>query len=75
MRWTWTAGLVAGAAVMGLGVLWFLQGSDLVHIEPVLCVGECEPMVGHRPGWQIAGAGAAAAGAALLTVTARRLRR
>ncbi len=39
------------AALLGtilalLGLLWFLQGSDLVHIKPILCFANCQPITG-----------------------------
>lgn len=39
-----------------LGLLWFLQGSDLVHIKPILCVANCEVVQGGSLLWQIIGA-------------------
>ena len=56
MRWIWMALAAAGLGVSGVGCLWFLQGSDLVHIEPIACVGDSEPIVGRHPEWQVAGA-------------------
>lgn len=48
------------AALLGtilalLGLLWFLQGSDLVHIKPILCFANCQPITGKSITWQIAG--------------------
>lgn len=74
MRWIWACVGVLGLGVGALGTLWFLQGSDLVHIDPILCVGDCQPVVGHQPTWQVAGAGAVAVGASVTAVAARRLR-
>lgn len=39
-----------------LGLLWFLQGSDLVHIKPILCFADCQPIIGKSFQWQIVGA-------------------
>jgi len=75
MRWTWITLFVAGLGVLALGTLWFLQGSDLLHVEPVLCAGECETVSGHQPTWQLAGAAAFLAGGLASTVAVRRLRR
>lgn len=75
MRLIWISVAVIGVGVVALGTLWILQGSNLVHIEPVLCAGDCEPVVGHQPSWQIAGTGAFIAGALATTLAARRLRR
>ena len=74
MRWIWTSVSVIGVGVGALGALWFLQGSDLVHIDPILCVGDCEPVVGHHPSWQVAGAAAFAGGAFVTTLAVRRRR-
>lgn len=35
-----------------LGGLWLLQGLGLVHIRPILCFANCEPV---STGWVIAG--------------------
>lgn len=75
MRWTWISVWVIGVGVVALGMLWILQGSNLVHIEPILCAGDCEPVMGHQPTWQIAGVGAVLTGALTATLAARRLRR
>lgn len=74
MRWFWAVVAVLGTVVGALGMVWFLQGSDLVHLEPVLCVAECQPVVGHQPTWQAAGAGAILAGAAVTTLAVRKWR-
>lgn len=74
MKWAWVAVSVAGLAAGGIGLLWFLQGSDLVHIEPIACVGDCEPVVGHHPEWQIAGIIGVLIGALSTTYAFRKLR-
>lgn len=75
MRWIWMSVLAVGLAVSGVGILWFLQGSDLVHIQPIACVGDCEPVVGHHPEWQLAGVVAVLTGALATTLAVRKLRR
>lgn len=75
MRWIWLSVAAVALAISGVGMLWFLQGSDLVHIEPIACVGDCEPVVGHHPEWQAAGAVAVLLGASATTVAVRKLRR
>lgn len=55
MTWRSIARMTAGIAVALLGLLWALQGADLVRIEPILCAGECEPITGGSIGWLIAG--------------------
>jgi len=47
--------IVIGIIISLLGLLWFLQGSDLVHIKPILCFANCQPIVGRSVQWQIAG--------------------
>jgi hypothetical protein len=44
-----------GVAITLLGLLWFLQGAGLVHVQPILCFADCEPLVGGSVGWLIAG--------------------
>jgi hypothetical protein len=39
-----------------LGLLWFLQGADVLHVQPILCVADCEPVIGGSTTWLIAGA-------------------
>lgn len=45
----------AGVALTLLGLLWFLQGADVLHVPPILCVANCEPLVGGSTTWMIAG--------------------
>ena len=47
--------LVGGVVLAGLGLLWSLQGADLVHVRPVLCVTDCRPVTGGSVGWLVAG--------------------
>jgi hypothetical protein len=42
---------IAGVILALLGGLWLVQGLGLVTIEPIACVGACEPLAGpRRPG-------------------------
>jgi len=66
--------IILGAIGVLLGGLWLLQGLGLVHIEPVLCVAECETIEGPSPGWAVAGFVLAAAGAAAIWFGVRRRR-
>ena len=75
MRWGAIVTVGLGAVIPALGILWFLQGSDLVHIEPILCVANCEPLVGHSPQWQLAGGVAALVGVGLVVASVRRILR
>jgi hypothetical protein len=45
-----------GTIMIFLGLLWFLQGSDLIHIKPILCFANCEPIFGKSLQWQVIGA-------------------
>ena len=38
-----------------LGLLWVLQGADVVRIEPIGCIANCEPITGGSPGWLAVG--------------------
>ena len=48
--------LFIGVIMSFLGLLWFLQGSDIVHLQPILCFANCEPITGKSPLWQVIGA-------------------
>ena len=47
--------IILGIILSFFGILWFLQGSDLVHINPILCFADCTPITGTSVTWQIAG--------------------
>jgi hypothetical protein len=49
-----------------LGSLWFLQGTGIVHLDPVMCVAECEPITTTSPLWATIGAVAVAGGVLLI---------
>ena len=63
-----------GVAITLLGLLWFLQGADLVHVKPILCFADCEPLVGGSAGWLIAGIVAMILGVLLIRSGARQTR-
>ena len=48
--------LLIGVIATLLGLLWFLQGADIVHLKPLLCFANCEPITGESLQWQIIGA-------------------
>jgi hypothetical protein len=50
---TW---ILFGVVSTLLGLLWLLQGADLLHIRPILCVANCKPVEGGSIGWMTAGA-------------------
>jgi hypothetical protein len=65
---------IVGLVALGLGGLWLLQGLDMVHLNPILCVADCKPIVGGSGVWAGIGAVTAAAGVAVL-IFSRRMRR
>lgn len=67
----WVASIFGGAAIL-LGGLWFLQGTGLIVIEPIACVGECAALEGPSVAWTIAGAVTMLAGAAAFWFAWRR---
>ena len=48
-------GLVFGVISVLLGGLWLLQGLGVVHIRPILCFANCEPVQGASPAWATIG--------------------
>ena len=68
------ASTTIGAAIALLGLLWFLQGADLIHIRPILCVADCEPLVGGSVGWMIAGVIGIVVGSLIIRLGAKRTR-
>jgi len=47
--------VVVGTIATLLGLLWFLQGADLVRIQPIMCVADCEPITGGSLLWAVVG--------------------
>jgi hypothetical protein len=66
--------ILFGAVSTPLGLLWFLQGADLIHIRPILCVANCQPLQGGSIGWMTAGALFLILGLAAVAVGLRRRR-
>lgn len=66
---------IAGVALTLLGLLWILQGADLVRIEPILCVADCEPVTGGSPSWLVAGVATALIGLVVAAAPWRRFLR
>jgi hypothetical protein len=58
--------IIFGIIISLLGLLWFLQGSDLIHIKPILCFADCQPITGKSLQWQIMGAIAFVIGAIII---------
>lgn len=68
--------LVVSVVAVLLGGLWLLQGLGLLTIQPILCVADCEPLVGPSAGWALAGIVAVVLGlSGLRYVSGRRWRR
>jgi hypothetical protein len=57
---------IGGIFLLLLGLLWFLQGSDLVHIKPILCFANCTPITGKSMMWQIVGGAVFIAGVTII---------
>jgi LPXTG-motif cell wall-anchored protein len=64
-----------GATVALLGTLWLVQGLGLVHIGPVLCVANCEPITGKSTQWTVTGVIALLAGLVIVFAGRRRATR
>jgi uncharacterized BrkB/YihY/UPF0761 family membrane protein len=58
--------VIFGAILSLLGLLWFLQGSDLVYMKPILCFANCKPITGKSLQWQIMGVIAFVIGAIII---------
>jgi len=43
-------GMLVGAFIAFLGLLWFLQGLAIIQMRPILCVANCGPIVGSSRG-------------------------
>ena len=61
-----TLKLITGVVLVLLGLLWALQGADLIRIKPILCVANCEPMTGGSSLWLLIGIVTIAIGLLLL---------
>ena len=67
----WIAG-VAGVISVLLGGLWMLQGLGVVHVRPILCFANCEPIQGASRTWAIVGVLVASAGVSAIYFLAKR---
>ncbi len=75
MTWVWRAIALLGVLVTLLGGLWLTQGLGLVHLDPIACVGACEPVEAPSLLWQLTGGVTALVGTALTLLAGRRLRK
>ncbi len=55
-----------------LGGLWLLQGTGVVTIDPIACIGACEALEGPSAPWALAGAALMIAALAALWAATRR---
>ena len=60
---------IVGLIAVLLGLLWFLQGADILQIRPILCFAGCDYIEGGSRFWEIAGALLFVLGIAVLTVS------
>jgi uncharacterized membrane protein YidH (DUF202 family) len=67
-----TARVVVGMVLILLGLLWILQGADVVRIRPILCVAKCQPLTGGSPVWLAIGVVALVVGLRVVGVLRRR---
>jgi hypothetical protein len=74
MKIVYIAGILVGGFIAFLGLLWFLQGTGLLHLRPVVCATNCEEIVGTSLTWAITGAVAFIIGAFIAVMSVRRLR-
>ena len=72
MKLIQVVGVLVGAFIASLGLLWFLQGMAIIEMRPILCVADCEPIVGGSPSWAAAGAVAFIVGVGIALFSARR---
>lgn len=56
MKWLWRTLAMIAFAVAALGLFWLLQGTGAVVVDPIACVGDCEPVEAPSVQWIITGA-------------------
>jgi hypothetical protein len=71
---SWIRWAIACVSILAflLGGLWLLQGTGLVTIDPIACIGECEALEGPSVPWALAGAALMIAALAALWAATRR---
>jgi hypothetical protein len=73
--WRLLLKFLLGVVLLPVGILWVLQGADVIHIEPIVCVAKCEPVTGGSRLWFAIGLLSLLAGLWLLLSLARRTAR
>lgn len=68
------AGALIGAFITFLGLLWLLQGTGLLRIRPILCIANCEEIVGPSPVWAVSGLIALVIGVIVVFASMRHVR-
>jgi hypothetical protein len=58
--------VIVGTILTALGLLWSVQGADLIQLKPILCVANCEPITGGSTLWLSIGIITTVTGLALL---------
>jgi len=71
-RWRPVLRILLGVVLLPLGLLWVLQGADVIRIEPIGCVAKCEPITGGSSLWFAIGLLSLFVGLWLLLSLARR---
>jgi len=69
------AGGLIGAFIAFLGLLWSLQGIGILQIRPILCVADCDEIVGGSPSWAVAGVITFIIGIIIFSMSVRRFRK
>lgn len=64
--------LAVGVICILLGGLWLLQGLGVVHVRPILCFADCEPIQEPSLTWAIIGILMLSAGALAIFYSLRR---
>ena len=67
--------MILGVIVAPLGMLWLVQGLGIIQIDPILCVGDCEPIAGRSVQWTVIGAIALFMGSVSVWAGLRRVNR
>lgn len=57
---------ILGITLVAIGLLWSLQGADLIQMKPVLCMANCKPLVGGSVTWFFVGVVAIVVGLVML---------